>query len=90
MNRDQQSVTLAQRKNMDGQAEPVCAKSLQFTKRNRVLSEWAFSTQRPSTLINEEIRTGDRGFANIEFQHDITSLNLSYGIDYNYPIWAVS
>lgn len=39
-------------------------------------------------FINENIRTDDRGGANFEFQHDITSLNLSYGIDYNYPIWG--
>ena len=39
-------------------------------------------------FINQNIRTDDRGGANIEFQHDITSLNLSYGIDYNYPIWG--
>lgn len=39
-------------------------------------------------FINETIRTDDRGGANFEFRHDITSLNLSYGIDYNYPIWG--
>ncbi len=39
-------------------------------------------------FINEKIRTDDRGGANFEFQHDITTLNLSYGIDYNYPIWG--
>lgn len=47
-----------------------------------------FDSEILNPFINEEIRTGDRGFANIEFQHDITSLNLSYGIDYNYPIWG--
>jgi hypothetical protein len=39
-------------------------------------------------FINQNIRTDDRGGANFEFQHDITTLNLSYGIDYNYPIWG--
>lgn len=39
-------------------------------------------------FINEEIRTDDRGGANFEFRHDITALNLSYGVDYNYPIWG--
>ena len=39
-------------------------------------------------FINQKTRTDGRGGANFEFQHDITSLNLSYGIDYNYPIWG--
>lgn len=39
-------------------------------------------------FINEKIRTDNRGSANFEFRHDLTSLNLSYGVDYNYPIWG--
>ncbi len=39
-------------------------------------------------FINEKIRTDDRGGANFEFRHDITTLNLSYGIDLNYPFWG--
>jgi outer membrane receptor for ferrienterochelin and colicin len=47
-----------------------------------------FDSEILNPFINENIRTGGRGFASIAFQHDITSLNLSYGIDYNYPIWG--
>ena len=47
-----------------------------------------FDSEILNPFINDTIRTGGRGFANIEYRHDITSLNLSYGIDYNYPIWG--
>ena len=47
-----------------------------------------FDSEILNPFINQNIRTDDRGGANFEFQHDITTLNLSYGIDYNYPIWG--
>lgn len=47
-----------------------------------------FDSEILNPFINEEIRTGGRGFANIDFRHDITSLNLSYGFDYNHSIWG--
>ena len=39
-------------------------------------------------FINETIRTDDRGAANIDFRHDIPSLNLSYGFDYSHAFWG--
>ena len=39
-------------------------------------------------FINEKIRTDDRGAANIDFRHDIPSLNLSYGFDYSHAFWG--
>ncbi len=47
-----------------------------------------FDSEILNPFINEEIRTGGRGFANIDFRHDITSINLSYGIEYNHSIWG--
>lgn len=47
-----------------------------------------FDSEILNPFINEDIRTGGRGFANIEFRHDITSSNLSYGIDYNHGFWG--
>ena len=39
-------------------------------------------------FINKKIRTDDRGAANIDFRHDIPSLNLSYGFDYSHAFWG--
>jgi outer membrane receptor for ferrienterochelin and colicin len=39
-------------------------------------------------FINEKIRIDDRGAANIDFRHDISSLNLSYGFDYSHAFWG--
>jgi outer membrane receptor for ferrienterochelin and colicin len=47
-----------------------------------------FDSEILNPFINQKIRTGGRGFANIDFRHDITSLNLSYGIEYNHSVWG--
>lgn len=47
-----------------------------------------FDSEILNPFINQEIRTGGRGFGNIDFRHDITSFNLSYGIEYNHSIWG--
>lgn len=47
-----------------------------------------FDSKILNPFIGENVRTGGRGFANFEIQHDITALDLSYGIDYGYPIWG--
>lgn len=47
-----------------------------------------FDSEILNPFINEEIRTGGRGFGNIDFRHDITSINLSYGIEYNHSFWG--
>lgn len=38
-------------------------------------------------LLNEQ-RIGGRGFVGLNFRHDITSLALSYGVDYSHSIWG--
>ncbi len=47
-----------------------------------------FDSEILDPFINQEVRTGGRGFGNIDFRHDITSIGLSYGIEYNHSIWG--
>lgn len=39
-------------------------------------------------FLGTKQRIGGRGFANLEFRHDVTDLGLSYGFDYSYPIYG--
>jgi len=45
-----------------------------------------FDSEITDPFLNEKVRIGGRGFGNIGFRHDVTSLGLSYGIDVRYPI----
>ncbi|MEX0965306.1 MAG: TonB-dependent receptor [Pseudohongiellaceae bacterium] len=47
-----------------------------------------FDSEIIDPFLNNEQRIGGRGFVGINFRHDITSLGLSYGIDYNHSIWG--
>lgn len=47
-----------------------------------------FDSEIIDPFLNTKQRIGGRGFAGINFRHDITSLGLSYGIDYSHPIWG--
>ena len=47
-----------------------------------------FDSEILNPFINEKVRTGGRGFGNVGFRQDITSMNLSYGIDYNHSFWG--
>ena len=47
-----------------------------------------FDSEILNPFINEKVRDGSRGFGNVGFRQDITSMNLSYGIDYNHSFWG--
>ena len=47
-----------------------------------------FDSEILNPFINQKVRTGSRGFGNVGFRQDITSMNLSYGIDYNHSFWG--
>ncbi|MDC1119739.1 TonB-dependent receptor plug domain-containing protein [Gammaproteobacteria bacterium] len=47
-----------------------------------------FDSEIIDPFLNTKQRIGGRGFAGINFRHDITSLGLSYGIDYSHSIWG--
>ena len=47
-----------------------------------------FDSEILDPFINQKVRTGGRGFGNIEFRHDITNLGLSYGAEYRHSIWG--
>lgn len=47
-----------------------------------------FDSEILNPFINQKVRTGNRGFGNVSFRQDITSMNLSYGIDYNHSFWG--
>lgn len=45
-----------------------------------------FDSEITDPFLDEEVRIGGRGFGNLGFRHDVTSLGLSYGLDVRYPI----
>lgn len=45
-----------------------------------------FDSEITDPFLNQKVRIGGRGFGNLGFRHDVTSLGLSYGIDVRYPI----
>ena len=47
-----------------------------------------FDSEIIDPFLKTKQRIGGRGFANLNFRHDITSLGLSYGIDYSHSIWG--
>lgn len=47
-----------------------------------------FDSEITDPFLQNKQRIGGRGFANIDFRHDITSLGMSYGIEYNHSIWG--
>lgn len=47
-----------------------------------------FDSEILDPFINQKVRTGGRGFANLEFRQDITDLGLSYGLDYSHSFWG--
>ena len=47
-----------------------------------------FDSEILDPFINQKVRTWGRGFGNIDFRQDITDLGLSYGIEYNHPLWG--
>lgn len=47
-----------------------------------------FDSEITDPFLQNKQRIGGRGFANIDFRHDVTSLGLSYGIEYNHSIWG--
>lgn len=47
-----------------------------------------FDSEILNPFVNEKVRTGGRGFGNLGFRQDITSMNLSYGIDYEHSFWG--
>ena len=47
-----------------------------------------FDSEIIDPFLKTKQRIGGRGFAGINFRHDITSLGLSYGIDYSHSIWG--
>lgn len=47
-----------------------------------------FDSEILDPFINQKVRTGGRGFGNLEFRHDITDLGLSYGMEYRHSIWG--
>jgi len=62
----------------------------QFNLPNAIISArmGLFDSEILDPFINQKVRTGGRGFANIDFRQDITSLNLSYGVEYSHSIWG--
>ena len=47
-----------------------------------------FDSEIIDPFLKTKQRIGGRGFAGINFRHDITLLGLSYGIDYSHSIWG--
>ncbi|MDC3339939.1 TonB-dependent receptor [bacterium] len=47
-----------------------------------------FDSEILNPFVNEKVRTGGRGFGNLGFRQDITSMNLSYGINYEHSFWG--
>lgn len=47
----------------------------------------AFDSEIIDPFLNTEQRTGGRGFASMDFRHDLTDLRMSYGVEYRYPFW---
>ncbi len=47
-----------------------------------------FDSEIIDPFLQTKQRIGGRGFANIDFRHDITQLGLSYGIEYSHSIWG--
>ena len=47
-----------------------------------------FDSEIIDPFLKTKQRIGGRGFAGINFRHDITSLGLSYGINYSHSIWG--
>lgn len=47
-----------------------------------------FDSEIVDPFLNTEVRIGGRGFANVDFRHDITDLGLSYGAEYNHSIYG--
>lgn len=47
-----------------------------------------FDSEITDPFLQNKQRIGGRGFANIDFRHDITHLGLSYGIEYNHSIYG--
>ncbi|MEQ8314951.1 MAG: TonB-dependent receptor [Gammaproteobacteria bacterium] len=62
----------------------------QFNLPNAIISGrlGLFDSEILDPFINQKVRTGGRGFGNLEFRHDITELGLSYGLDYRHSIWG--
>lgn len=62
----------------------------QFNLPNAIVSArlGLFDSEILDPFINQKVRTGGRGFGNLEFRHDITELGLSYGLDYRHSIWG--
>jgi outer membrane receptor for ferrienterochelin and colicin len=62
----------------------------QFNLPNAIISArmGLFDSEILNPFVNQKVRTGGRGFANIDFRQDITSLNLSYGVEYSHSIWG--
>lgn len=47
-----------------------------------------FDSEITDPFLLTEQRIGGRGFVGLNFRHDVTSLGLSYGIDYSHSIWG--
>ncbi len=47
-----------------------------------------FDSEIIDPFLKTKQRIGGRGFANVTFRHDITSLALSYGIEYSHSFWG--
>ena len=47
-----------------------------------------FDSEILNPFVNEKVRTGGRGFGNLGFRQDITSMNFSYGINYEHSFWG--
>jgi outer membrane receptor for ferrienterochelin and colicin len=62
----------------------------QFNLPNAIVSArlGLFDSEILDPFIKQKVRTGGRGFGNLEFRHDITELGLSYGMDYRHSIWG--
>jgi hypothetical protein len=48
----------------------------------------AFDSSIIDPFLNNEQRTGGRGFAGMDFRHDLTDLRMSYGVEYSYPFYG--
>jgi len=48
----------------------------------------AFDSEILDPFLNNKQRTGGRGFASMDFRHDITNLRMSYGVEYRYPFYG--
>ena len=60
----------------------------QFNLPNAIISATLglFDSEITDPFLNEKVRIGGRGFGNLGFRHDVTSLGMSYGFDVRYPI----